>query len=242
MSKLFDGKIKLKSSHKKKRTVKKKVSSRFQRLEAMPCFEEIKDRIVAGWSSPKIANFIIEEKQDAFSELDISEVTLENWIYDYKKKIASTEIISRSPQALEKVEKRIEKTLDEVDELKDLYSIQKNRIDIDVGTEKKIGKLFKGTGQEIKIAADMLRASAEMKMDMGLVKRNLGKIELDQTLLADFSEKYGKKDLSNVLANPEKRRKIIGLVEMFMGEADGNPDFLRAIAEHAESLEEEPSE
>ena len=29
---------------------------------------------------------------------------------------------------------------------------------------------------------------------------------------------------------------------MFMGEADGNPDFLRAIAEHAESLEEEPSE
>ena len=46
----------------------------------------------------------------------------------------------------------------------------------------------------VALAADMLRASAEMKMDMGLVKRNLGKIELDQTLLADFSEKYGKKE------------------------------------------------
>ena len=94
------------------RTTKKDTQLIFNKIVDNPIFKiDYHDNKLFAMTTKGISvyslesNFIIEEKQDDFLGLDISEVTLENWIYDYKKKIANTDIISRAPQALEKAEK-----------------------------------------------------------------------------------------------------------------------------------------
>jgi hypothetical protein len=227
------GKIKLKKpSGKKRKIYRKPVSKRFTNLESLKCFDVIKERILAGWSPARVSQFFIDEYPDDFALLSIAPKTAENLMRDYRDSISKTELLQvRMPDVMIKAREEVKSGLNEIDEFTDLYQLQRGRIDIDANTEKKIGKLFKGTGQEIKIAADILKEGANLKMDMGLIKRNLGTMEVDQTLLTDFGAKLGKKDLSGTLANPEKRKRIMGAVNMLLNASNKHPDLLKEISE-----------
>ena len=220
----------------KRKILRKPVSKRFLNFESLDCFNDIKQRIVSGWSPAKILKFFLEDHYEEFQSLGIAEKTAENLIRDYRSSMSKTELLqTRMPEVMIKAKEELDSGINEVKEFEDLYKLQRDRIDIDAKTEKKIGKLFKGTGGEIKIAADILKEGANLKMDMGLIKRNLGTMEVDQTLITDFSAKLGKKDLSGTLANPEKRKRIMGAVDLLLNASNKHPELLKEIGEEAKN-------
>jgi hypothetical protein len=56
-------------------------------------------------------------------------------------------------------------------------------------------------------------------MDLGLSKRHLGKMDVEARLLADVAVQYNKPEVQNVLANPQSRKKVLGLAERLMSRA-----------------------
>jgi len=240
----MDNKFNLKKLEPKKRKVlRKPVSKRFEKFEALDCYNEIKERLVSGVSIEKIVNFIMMERPDDFVRLGITEATLERTLYDLRSSLPPGELVqTRMPDVIAKAAEKVDAGVNEIGELGELYNMQKDRIEMEYKTEKKIGKLFKGTGNEIKIASDILRSAADLKMDMGLVKRQLGTMAVDQTLLTDFSQKFGNKDMTQTLSNPEKRRKIMGAVELLMNSADKHSGLIEEINDDVSKEKEDDNQ
>lgn len=220
-------KIKLKSSAlSDKKTVEREatklpprpfVLTRAERIESLKCYETIKDMLIAGRPIGKIAKFVFDDHPDDFRKLGITLSLFEKWLGDYRKKIAKTEAVAvRVPEVIEKAAEEIEESIDEIKELADLYGIQKERIGIDFKTEKKINKLFKSTGNEVSVAMNILRTSASIKADFGLVKRGVGLTDADRAAITDFGPKYGKVDVAGILSDPEKRRKLLNVAELLL--------------------------
>jgi hypothetical protein len=88
------------------------------------------------------------------------------------------------------------------------------RVGIDVTNEKNIKKLFKTTGNEIFYAMKILQTSAAIKMDYGLVKREPTEVNVNANLLSvDLATKYGSEVVEQVVADPNRRRKVLNFVE-----------------------------
>ena len=79
------------------------------------------------------------------------------------------------PKAILEAREEVEKGLDELAALEDLYALQTQRMNIDGEVEKKIGKLIPTMTQEVRVAREILQTYADLKMDLGLSKRHLGR-------------------------------------------------------------------
>ncbi len=187
-------------------------SSTFSRLKAAKCFNEIDRRIRLGWSSPDLAEAIQQE----FHELqDVSLRYLKKVLDRYRTSIPPSELSMVSPSSLmgKRITQKMDKGLNELEQIELLYDMQMKRIAIDVGNEEKINKLLPTTGNEIYVAMKLLKQSTDLKMDLGLLKRQLGTLEMTGQLAAEATERYGKDSVGKVLADPESRRKVLGLAE-----------------------------
>jgi hypothetical protein len=117
----------------------------------------------------------------------------------------------------------MEAGLNELEELEELYLIQKARIGIDTATEKTIKKLLPSMTGEIREARQILESMATLKMDMGLIQRaakpgsglNVS-VEVEAKLHEEVSAQFGSPDVRAVLDSPESRRRVMGVVERFL--------------------------
>jgi hypothetical protein len=123
------------------------------------------------------------------------------------------------------------------------------RIEIDVQNENNIKKLLPTTGQEVRIAREILSTYADLKMDLGLSKRHLGQMDVDARVMADVALRYNKTEVQAVLNDPQSRKKVLGLVERLMsksagalvsglGEAASPPNVIDVPAETAPASED----
>lgn len=207
-------------------------SSAFSRLKNAKCFAEVDRRVRLGWSSMDVASAIHEE----FGEMTETPIKyLKKLIDRYRNSIPPSELSIVSPTSLlgRNLAKRMSQGLDELAEVERLYRMQMARIEIDMDNERKITKLLPTTGNEIFIAMKLLKQSSDLKMDMGLVKRQLGSVEMTGQLAAEASERYGKDSVGKVLADPESRRKVLGLAERLL--AIGSKANLDAAFDAADS-------
>jgi hypothetical protein len=142
--------------------------------------------------------------------LKVSNTFLSIAVSSYIATIPPTELIERKlPGRFVDAIKRMNSALDEIDELQNLYDIQKERLEIDFGNEKKMKKLFKTTGNEVFIASKILELSAQLKMDMGLIKRQIGEIDINSrnaSIVKHYSE-YP--ELETLFKDPKKRERIL---------------------------------
>ncbi len=218
------------------------------RIRTLGCFQEVYDRILDGWPLTEIARFIQDVKKEA---VDITRMGLVSALQDFRKTIPPAELTKKrmTPVYVEAA-KTVEEGIDELVELEKLYKLQMRRIDIDVLNEKNIKKLLPTTGQEIRIAREVLSTYADLKMDLGLSKRHLGKMDVEARLLADVAVRYNKPEVQNVLANPQSRKKVLSLVERLMSksaaslrdEAEAEATVITVPAEAAETEPEAPLE
>lgn len=222
---------------------------RFSRIRALTCFQEVYERVLAGWSMPEVAKFI---QDDMHEYTDITRSSLIGQLNEFRSSIPRAELIQkRMPKAFHEAADTVREGLDELVELKKLYEMQMERIGIDYQTEKKINKLMPSMTQEIKEARQILESYAQLKMDLGLATRHLGQVDIDAHLMADVAGRYGKESVARVLGDPESRRRVLGIVERIaislpVGEKEGTEDdkpVVDAVLDTADSpLPEESPE
>ncbi len=183
------------------------------RIRQLRCFSEVYDRFLEGWPVAEIARFIQDIKKEA---TDISRAGVVAALLDFRATIPPAELTKRRmmPAYIDAVE-TVEKGLDELHELEKLYRLQMSRVSIDVTNEKNIKKLLPTTGQEVRIAKEILTAYADLKMDLGLSKRHIGQVDVEGRLLADVAVHYGA-DVGSVLTDAQARKKVLGLAQRLL--------------------------
>lgn len=188
--------------------------TRFVRLRGLNCFDEVRKRIIAGWAAGAIAKFI---QEDAKEYDDVARESLTTMVSEFREAMPPAELLAiRMPQAVAKAEEKLEKGIDELEELQKLYLMQMERIEIDRGSERKINKLFKSMNAEMLTAQKILRTRAELKMDLGLNKRHLGELGLEGHLTADLTARYGREDVGRVMNDAASRRRVLNVAERLM--------------------------
>jgi hypothetical protein len=182
----------------------------------MKCFSEVHERICDGWPLSEVATFI-QEKRGEYT--DAQHVTLMTQLQRYRDSLPkSTLVKKRIPKYFVAAMHEVETEFDELSALIRLYHRQEGRLDIDGETEKRINKLFPTMTQEIRVAVEIIHRIAQLKMDLGLNERHLGKVDIEAQILGEVSSRYEGTEIGKVLENPKSRGR------------------LRTIAEHALSL------
>lgn len=186
-------------------------SSPLTRLRTARCFPEIDRRIRLGWSTGDVARMVQEE----YKELtDLSFKYLKKTIDKYRLSLPPTELgMSSNSLVVQNATKKMANGLDELAQMEYLFNLQMERINIDVANEKTIKKLFPTTGKEVFVALKILNQSVQLKMDLGLLKRQLGSMEVTGQLAAEAGERYGNNSVGKVIADPDSRKKVLSLAE-----------------------------
>lgn len=199
----------------KRRNLKPKNSStQFVKFRAMNCFEDVHEKILQGWMPLELAKFI-QEDQKEYTDVNIN--SLVDVITNYRASLPPGTIIERRlPAFFNKAVEKLDKGIDEVKELEWVAKFQKKRLKIDGAIEKKINKLMPSMTQEVRVMIEALRALSDVKMDLGISKRQLGELTVDGNLVANVVNHYGKASIAKALNNPESRQKILGVAESFL--------------------------
>ena len=189
-------------------------STKYAKLKGLRCFKEVHEMVVSGWPLTEIAQYIQKQRSEY---LDVTESTLLWTLTSYRKDLPPGELLAKTmPSSFKKAADKVRKGLDELAELEALYELQMKRINIDFKTEQKINKLMPTMTYEIRAAKDILKDMSQLKMDLGLDERHIGKLDLNTgPMPEELVAKYGRESVGKVLGNPESRRKLLALVEKF---------------------------
>jgi hypothetical protein len=138
-------------------------------------------------------------------------------IDDYRKSIPPAELLitTQNTAVAMNSAQRLNNGMYELEKLNELYDLQMERIKIDVDNEKKINKLFNTTGREIFYAMKILNQASELKMNLGIAKRQLGEVSVAGQGAIQIGDRYNE-GVGKVMADPDSRRKVLGMVEALM--------------------------
>jgi hypothetical protein len=197
-----------------KRTKPVSRSTNHKTLRGLKCFKEIHKMLVdEGRTTTVVASFIHTQGELTHVSTD----SLEAMLRSYRLSIPPMARALPINPSIEHAVKKAEEGLDELLELQRLYRMQMDRIEIDFQTEKNIKKLLPTMSQEIRTAREILSSAAQLKMDLGLNERHLGKVDVETTVLADVAEKYADSpSVAKVMDNGDSRRKVLGLAEKLL--------------------------
>lgn len=190
-------------------------------LKACRCIDEVERRIRLGWSSADLVKMIQEE----YGELThISEKYCARLIEMFRGELPPADLMltSKNSTMARHAQRQVVSGLNELEELEKLYKMQMRRIDIDVGNETNINKLFPTTGREIFVAAKLLKQSADLKLDLGLYKKKLGTVEISEGAI-DVGTRTGSQTIGQVLADPDSRKKVGDMIKSLVQMGDKLP-------------------
>lgn len=191
-------------------TSRETATRRFTRLRSLGCFNEVFQKVIAGHPLREIARFI---QKDHNEYTEVTEDSLLSLISDFRRSLPSGTILKGTmPEFFHEKAQEVRTGIDELDELSKLYAMQMGRIAIDAATERKIKKLFSTMPKEIALAREILETSAQLKMDLGLDERHIGRMDVNTRVVADIEHRFGVK-VSEVMGNPDSRRKLLGIME-----------------------------
>lgn len=184
----------------------------FQKLRTMRCFNEVYERILAGWSMPELARFIQEDRNEYGQATRPGLVQV---LQRFRDTIPPATLAKRVPSIHQEAKVAADDGIDELKEFEKLFRMQMERIQIDVTNEKNIGTLMPKMTQEMRVAGELLGKIADLKMDLGVNTRQLGQVDAVVTIQNDVG-KYGKESVKKVMENPEKRRKVLNMAERIL--------------------------
>lgn len=221
--------------------------NRFKRIRNCKCYQDMKDRMLAGWPLDQLVKFI---QVDSGELKDLKPASLVTMLRDFRDSIPKTEFVSLTPPS-DLVEQRmrpyheaainaVSEGIDELKELEKLYKRQIERIEIDTEVEKRQKKLIPSMTQEIRVAKELLDASAKLKMDLGMNKRHLGLMETEARLIQDVGGKYGNEAVIEALEDSQTRQRLAGVVanmeRLLLSEGTSDPDEAGSLLDELASV------
>lgn len=184
----------------------------FGYLLNLPFYREFYNRVTAGIPPSKIAEWI----QGKGFCTDIKKTSLQRHIYIFRNRLPKGEFLKEEHRGIYmKAKKELDKKMSEVEEMAEIYKLQRERVNVDVETEKKIGKLFSTTHKEIELCMNILRASAEMKMDLGLEERQLGKFGVESKYILE-AQALNDEEAQEVFNDPKSRRRVLNVARKLL--------------------------
>lgn len=183
-------------------------------LQDCRCFDEVERRIRLGWSAPDLVKFVQEENQEL---THLSPTYVQKMINEFRGTIPPAELLltTQNTNVAIHASQRLSNGMYELEKLHEMYDLQMERIKIDVDNEKKINKLFPSTGREIFYAMKILNQASELKMNLGIAKRQLGEVSVTGAAAVQIADRYSD-GIGKVMSDPDGRRKVLGMVETLM--------------------------
>ena len=195
----------------RKMKAKLKVGQRHRRILDVPppIRSKMDEKIQHGFSLTEVARWLQEEQEQC---TDLSRDSLVTTLFRYREDMKPMDVIKKvMPMVVQEAVKTLEKSIDELDELQKLYSLQRERIEIGFQFEKSSRVLNKNMTQEIAQASSLLMRRHEIKMDLGMDGgRNLGTMTLRPELGATVSGKYDV-DIVQAANDPVSRGKALAV-------------------------------
>jgi len=171
-------------------------------------YGEVRELLVHGWTLAKAAEHV-QTGLGLFN--DIGAKRLERALSEIRDEIPPNHFVQGTlPRLHKQAVKTMEEGLDVLEELRELYRLQKERLDIDFNIEKNVRKLLPGTHREVKAAKDILRAYADVQMDFGLVQRSIGTVEVAGAVAG------GNSVLEEIMGSPKKRQKLLSMSDRLL--------------------------
>lgn len=193
----------------------KKLSGPFAKLRACDCFPEAKNRLLAGVPPTKVAKFI----QDNGEYTHIHWRSLAAQLCAYRRTLHPAELVKiREPDFVADAKEKIQQALDEEAEIAELFQVQKERIKQGRSLEEKLGVLNKTLGNEVRIAAELLRTSAAIKEQTGLADPVADR-GIAPAHMYDVRSRYGER-VAKVIEDPSKRSRVLSAVGALLSAAD----------------------
>lgn len=189
------------------------------KLRALRCFQEVHERIRQGWPTTELARWIQEDKEEY---LEVKRQALITVLKSYRSSIPPGELVEkRLPQVFLKAKEELEKGLDEIVELEELYRLQMNRVKIDFDKEKLIDKLLPTMTGEIREARQLLESLMGMKVELGVrtkvpQEHNVNITAHVEGQLSEDVARLTSEAVEGVLESPESRRRVTGVVDRFL--------------------------
>ncbi len=211
-------------------------SKKFSRLKSMDCFPEVYDLLVQGYQPSRVAA-VIQNQHGEYR--DIRMESLANLLRDfYDDEIPSSEKVAHQlPAKFDETIRDFEESVDVLKEYRDLYTIQKDRIDMAWEKEQATGQLMKNTGREIKIAAELLDRIQKTQDTKGMSPARLEALSQSAGMALKASAVNGID--GRPLMSPSKRNQIFEFLGMLRST---DPRIVEATIISGEEVEEDSEE
>lgn len=206
-----------------KNSYKSEGSTKFMRLKALDCFEEVLQMLRYGYTRKRIAQYIQDEQGEYTDVTQDSLIRMLNRFtkqefHRYEKSVDKTlpsqeELPAEDEeQALERKEKQDK--LNVIDEYSSLYQLQRDRIDRAVRRERKSdGLLMKEIGKEIRIAAEILNDLGQYQQDVGILPRQAKQIDVNVGPQRQLSEPQSSA-AEKIADNPSRRGRVLEFLKV----------------------------
>lgn len=225
-----------KEPKRKKRTKRDRPERRHKRLRELRCFPEVERKIKADIAPEEVARWI---QEDMLECLDVQRSSLVRALYRFKADLPPAEIVKEPPLYIRKAIEKLKRGVNEIEELEHLYLFQLKRISQDAETESKIGKLFSGTKDEIRLAVDILTKMVDLKMELGIVDRSPMNINVSGGLAHAHAH-----TILKGMEIDENTKMRLGLVleKMFTHLVEASPEEMKEVVQTANAAEEDEDE
>lgn len=187
------------------------------RLRTLKCYSEVRQMVLEGQPVPEVVRFIQEEAKEY---TDVTVASLTRTLYRYKNSIPPADFLAvRLPRKHVEAQQAVASSLDELKELKQLYDLQFARIKKLTEAEKGLNNvLFPNLTQEIRVATEILNASASVKRAAGLFpppSAGEGTSQSAQTEadLKELSRVYEDTRIGTTLRDPESVHRVVGVLK-----------------------------
>ena len=192
----------------------------FTAIEELPSevLAEVKSKLTEGISAYQVADFIHKQGHCLDSELSSLARELRRWANNAIPLIER--VLYHKPGSVKRMLQRVEGMSEEIEQFCDLIQIQRDRIEKALAFEANLqGMPVKDLTDMIEKTGNLVEKVAQLKMDLGLAKRDPMRLSLEADVVARVTAKVKDPSLMTVLQNPTSRAKLYDIAQRIIGAA-----------------------
>jgi len=177
---------------------------------ALRCFELVREELLSGTPTIEVARHvqILNEWKD--KKLGTVRVYLEH----FKATLPKTQMLARMvPAQYVETKKKVDKSLDCLVALEELYGMMMDRIKIGMKREVAMEFLMNGMEKQFAGALDILSKIHEIKSDLRGNPIDISNDMKGMTPAIDWTKVYSSPNVNEVMSDPEKRARLVRMVE-----------------------------